>query len=91
MDTGQTRAQVVQQRIGQAFFRRTALYDRAFDQGLVTLNEDWRVILSTTLKKPEPPLQKHFHSVEGRKIELPERFNPDPQLMQYHREQVFVG
>lgn len=134
--TGQTRAQVVQQRIGQAFFRQTvlssyhsrccitglaeprlllashivpwgkdqgnrlnphnglclsALYDRAFDQGLITLDEAWRVVLSATLKKPEPALQKHFHSVEGRQIELPERFSPDPQLMQYHREQVFVG
>ena len=134
--TGQTRAQVVQQRIGQAFFRRTvlssyhsrccitglaeprlllashivpwgkdqgnrlnphnglclsALYDRAFDQGLITLDEAWRVVLSATLKKPEPALQKHFHSVEGRQIELPDRFSPDPQLMQYHREQVFVG
>lgn len=134
--TGQTRAQVVQQRIGQAFFRQTvlssyhsrccitglaeprlllashivpwgkdqgnrlnphnglclsALYDRAFDQGLITLDEAWRVVLSETLKKPEPALQKHFHSVEGRQIELPERFSPDPQLMQYHREQVFVG
>ena len=134
--TGQTRAQVVQQRIGQAFFRQTvlssyhsrccitglaeprlllashivpwgkdqgnrlnphnglclsALYDRAFDQGLITLDEAWRVVLSATLKKPEPALQKHFHSVEGRQIELPDRFSPDPQLMQYHREQVFVG
>ena len=134
--SGQTRDQLVQQRIGQTFFRRTvlssyhdrccitglseprlllashivpwgkdqanrlnphnglclsALYDRAFDQGLITLDEEWRVVLSATLKKPEPPLQKHFHSVEGQKIEFPERFSPDPQLMQYHREQVFVG
>ena len=133
--TGQTRAQIVQQRIGQSFFRRTvlasyhsrccitglaeprlllashivpwghdkanrlnphnglclsALYDRAFDQGLITLDEDWRVVLSATLKKPEPPLQKHFQSVEGQKIELPERFSPDPELMQHHRERVFL-
>lgn len=133
--TGQTRTQVVQQRIGQTFFRRTvlssyhsrccitglaeprlllashivpwgkdqanrlnphnglclsALYDRAFDQGLITLDEDWRVVLSATLKKPEPPLQKHFQSVEGQKIELPERFSPDPVLMQHHRERVFL-
>lgn len=134
--TGQTRAQIVQQRIGQAFFRRTvlssyhsrccitglteprlllashivawrkdhanrlnphnglclsALYDRAFDQGLITLDEDWRVVVSATLKRPEPPFEKHFQSVEGQKIELPERFSPDPQLMQLHREQVFLG
>lgn len=134
--TGRTRAQLVQQRIGQTFFRRTvlssyhdrccitglseprlllashivpwgqdkanrlnprnglclsALYDRAFDQGLITLDEDWRVVLSTALREPTPPLQKHFQSVEGQKIELPERFSPDPKLMQRHREQVFLG
>lgn len=133
--TGQTRAQIVQQRIGQSFFRRTvlssyhsrccitglaeprlllashivpwgqdkanrlnphnglclsALYDRAFDQGLITLDEDWRVVLSAALKKPEPALQLHFRSVEGRTIELPERFSPDPALMQHHRERVFL-
>lgn len=134
--TGQTRAQIIQQRIGQAFFRRTvlssyqnrccitglaeprlllashivpwsqdkvnrlnphnglclsALYDRAFDQGLITLDEDWRVVLSVVLKKPEPPLQAYFQSIEGQKIELPERFSPDPELVQQHREQVFLG
>src|SRR5690606_28846019 len=133
--TGRTRAQLVQQRIGQTFFRRTvlssyhdrccitglseprlllashivpwgqdkanrlnprnglclsALYDRAFDQGLITLDEDWRVVLSTALREPTPPLQKHFQSVEGQKIELPERFSPDPNLMQRHRERVFL-
>ena len=68
----------------------SALYDRAFDQGLITLDEDWRVVLSAGLKKPEPALQLHFQSIEGRKIEMPERFSPDPALMQHHRERVFL-
>lgn len=133
--TGETRSQIVQQRIGQAFFRRavlssyrsrccitglsqpqlliashiapwgqdkanrlnpsnglclSALHDRAFDQGLITLDDDWRVVLSAQLKQPDPALQRYFHSVEGRTIELPERFSPDPALMQHHREQVFL-
>jgi len=134
--TGQTRAQIVQQRIGQSFFRRTvlssyhsrccitglaeprlllashivpwgkdktnrlnprnglclsALYDRAFDQGLITLDEDWRVVLTTELKKPQPPLIQHFQAVEGQQIMLPERFSPDPSFMRVHREQIFLG
>lgn len=134
--TGETRNQVVQQRIKQSFFRRTvlssyhnrccltglteprlliashivpwsqdkanrlnpsnglclsALYDRAFDQGLMTLDEDWRVVLSQQLKQPEPAMQHFFLSIEGQKIELPERFSPDPALMQKHRDQVFLG
>lgn len=35
-------------------------------------------------------IQRDFHSVEGRKIEMPERFSPDPTLMQHHRERVFL-
>lgn len=134
--TGETRSQIVQQRIGQSFFRRavlssyrsrccitglaeprlliashivpwgqdkanrlnpsnglclSALYDRAFDQGLITLDDDWRVVLATQLKQPDQSLEYFFHSIEGREISLPERFRPDAALMQQHREQVFLG
>lgn len=134
--TGETRSQIIQQRIGQSFFRRavlssygnrccitglseprlllashivpwsqnkanrlnpsnglclSALYDRAFDQGLITLDADWRVVLSAQLKQPDQSLQYFFHSVEGREISLPERFRPDAALMQQHREQIFLG
>lgn len=133
--TGNTRTQVVQQRIGQNFFRQavllsydsrccisglaeprllvashivpwkqdqanrlnpsnglclSALYDSAFDQGLITLDEDWRVVLSVQLKKPEPALEQFFHSVEGQAIKLPDRFHPNPAFMQQHRESVFL-
>src|SRR5690606_5189660 len=54
-----------------------------------TTGEDWRVGLSTALKEPTLTLQKHFQSVEGQRIELPERFSPDPNLMQRHRDEVF--
>lgn len=133
--SGQTRDQLVQQRIGQTFFRRTvlssyhdrccitglseprlllashivpwgqdkanrlnprnglclsALYDRAFDQGLITLDEDWRVVLAAPLKRPEPAFEYYFQNVEGKEIEMPGRFRPDPSFMKLHREQVFV-
>jgi predicted restriction endonuclease len=133
--TGETRRQIVQQRIKQSFFRRavlssyhhrccitglseprlliashivpwsqdktnrlnpsnglclSALYDRAFDQGLMTFDEDWRVVLSAQLKQPEPAMQRFFQAVEGQKIVMPERFSPDSELMQRHREQIFL-
>ncbi|PSL12238.1 putative restriction endonuclease [Marinobacterium halophilum] len=68
----------------------SALYDRAFDQGLMTLDENWRVVLSQQLKKPDPAMQRYFHTVEGQRIELPERFSPDTVLIQKHRETVFL-
>jgi len=67
----------------------SALYDRAFDQRLMTFDEDWRVVLSVQLKQPEPAMQRFFQAIEGQKIVLPERFSPDPELMRWHREQFF--
>lgn len=134
--TGATRAQTVQQRIQQSFFRRavlssyayrccisglseprlliashivpwsqdkanrlnpsnglclSALYDRAFDQGLITLDEDWRVVLSPQLKQnADSAIDRFFLANEGQTIALPERFRPDPTLMQRHRDTVFL-
>lgn len=69
----------------------SALYDRAFDKGLMTFDEDWRVVLSPQLKQPDPAVERFFVSIEGQKIELPDRFSPDPVLMKWHRETVFPG
>ncbi|MBR9830185.1 MAG: HNH endonuclease [Oceanospirillales bacterium] len=69
----------------------SALYDRAFDQGLITLDENWRVVLSQQLKQPDPAMQRYFQTVEGQKIVMPERFSPDTVLMQKHRETVFLN
>lgn len=69
----------------------SALYDRAFDQGLMTFDEEWRVVLSQQLKQPEPATERYFLSIEGQKIDLPERFSPDPILMQLHRKMVFIN
>uniref|UniRef100_UPI003A97AD50 HNH endonuclease n=1 Tax=Pseudidiomarina sp. TaxID=2081707 RepID=UPI003A97AD50 len=69
----------------------SALYDRAFDQGLMTFDEDWRVVLSAQFKQPEPAMQRFFLSIEGQKIVMPERFSPDSGLMQQHRDQILWG
>ncbi len=69
----------------------SALYDRAFDSGLMTFDEDWRVVLSYRLKQPEHAMQRFFGSIEGQRIKLPERFSPDPVLMNQHREKVFIS
>lgn len=68
----------------------SALYDRAFDKGLMTFDEDWRVLLSPQLKQTEPAVERFFVSIEGQRLELPDRFSPDPVLMERHRETVFA-
>ncbi len=68
-----------------------ALYDRAFDRGLMTIDESLRVALSPRLRSSDPPL---FHkqailNVEGQQLKSPERFAPDPEALSYHRTHIF--
>jgi hypothetical protein len=69
-----------------------ALYDRAFDRGLITFDESMRLVLSKRLSKlPIPRLQQQaFQEIEGRKLRMPQRFAPAPASLAYHREHIFA-
>lgn len=68
-----------------------ALYDRAFDRGLITFDEDLRVVISDRLHAADPPsLRRHaLLAIHGQPLRTPNRFAPDQEAMAYHREQVF--
>ena len=68
-----------------------ALYDRAFDRGLITFDESFRVVLSYRVRSDDPPLLHRMAllDLEGQKLRLPDRFAPDLAAMQYHREHIF--
>ena len=70
-----------------------ALYDRAFDRGLITFDEALRVVLSPRLRtKSPPPLHRDaLLALEGRQLRLPQRFAPDTAALAYHREIVFIS
>ncbi|MGV6815779.1 MAG: HNH endonuclease [Thiotrichales bacterium] len=70
-----------------------SLHDRLFDQGLMTIGDDFRVLLSTSVKQDLNMDSRYrcFLNIEGEKINLPERFRPDPEALDYHRENIFVG
>ena len=134
---GETKRVIVEQRIKQAFFRRTvlssyrgrcclsgiadprllmaghivpwskdkanrlnprnglclsALHDCAFDRGLIALSDDFRVCVSEELKRRsgEAFIRDVLLPLEGRTIELPQRFRPDPALIARHRSEVFL-
>lgn len=69
------------------------LHDAAFDQGLVTFDEKNRLVLSQGLKDylPNNSLRHNFVAFDGHPIHLPEKFQPDPEFLRYHREQIFLG
>lgn len=70
-----------------------AIHDRAFDRGLIGLDESFRLLISERLTDAfrEPGiLDAVFRAFAGKPIELPDRFFPDPEAIAYHRTNVFL-
>lgn len=66
------------------------LHDKAFDLGLITVNEDMMIRVSIK----EPTSKDNFYetsirSFEGQQITLPEKFRPQSEFLAYHREYIF--
>ena len=69
----------------------SAIHDRAFDKGLITLTDDFRIVISDELKRRDEVFVKEVMlPLEGKAIELPERFSPNPDFVLRHRADVFV-
>jgi predicted restriction endonuclease len=68
-------------------------HDAAFDQGLITFDENFRLVLSRYLQDflPEETLERNFVAYAGDQLRLPERFQPEPDFLRYHREEIFIG
>ncbi|MCC6680738.1 MAG: HNH endonuclease [Phycisphaeraceae bacterium] len=69
-----------------------ALYDRSFNRGLITFDEDLRVVVSDRLRvKDPPPLHREaLLGIHGQTLRIPPRFMPDQDAIAYHRQQVFI-
>jgi hypothetical protein len=69
-----------------------ALHDRAFDRGLITVSDDFTVVVSQGIKTPRASKLYRIGllEIEGEKINLPDRFGPDPVALAYHREKIFL-
>ncbi|MCG6914342.1 HNH endonuclease [bacterium BMS3Abin03] len=68
-----------------------ALHDKAFETGLITITPDYKIKVSSVLKKQEKVkfIQENFCMYENRSIILPTKFLPDKEFLQYHNEQRF--
>ena len=68
------------------------LYDRLFDKGLITVDEDYRVCLSYELKQrcEKEYYSKFFASIENNRLILPIEHCPDKMLLKYHYENIFA-
>jgi hypothetical protein len=70
----------------------SVLHDKAFDRGLIALTDDLTVLLARPIKSSSDEFVLNtFSTIEGKRIEMPERFAPDPSLLSRHRSEIFLG
>jgi predicted restriction endonuclease len=64
-----------------------ALYDKAFDRGLITFDANFRLVLSSAIKAKEKDdvVKEYFIKIEGKELEMPYRFKPDPSAIENHK------
>ena len=67
-------------------------YDLAFDRYLISLDEDYRIILSPELREhyTKNVVKEYFHSREGQVIDLPSQFKPEQTYLKEHRKQMLL-
>jgi putative restriction endonuclease len=65
---------------------------RAFDRGLVSISNEYSIIVSRHLIENESHIYA-LKTLEGRKLILPsiQRYYPDSQAIEWHRDNVFKG
>lgn len=68
------------------------LHHKAFDSGYITIDENYKVIISKQLQDnlTKDIFKEMFRRYEGNTIKLPHRFLPDKSFIEYHNCHVFI-
>lgn len=67
-----------------------ALHDRAFDRGMIAVDEEYKILVSTELAQSRSPFANHaFEEFRQKAIILPQRFLPKAEYLRWHREHSF--
>jgi len=70
----------------------SALHDRAFDGGLISFDNDLKLLVAQSLQREKGNMVRDmFLAYEGKQIRLPEKFRPNLEFVRYHRTEVFHG
>lgn len=70
----------------------SALYDKAFDQGLIGFNSQYKTVLSNRIVENEGKdyYEKYFAPIAGRELTMPTIFKPEPKFLEWHMDEVFL-
>lgn len=69
----------------------SALYDKAFDTGLIGINTNHEVIFSSLLQKKKDTdfFKLHFSPIENQKILKAQKHSPRKEFLEYHLDTIF--
>jgi len=65
------------------------LHDKAFDIGMIAIQNDMTVITSKTITSQDSFFKAAIKSYEGKRIAHPDKFQPNLDFLEYHRENIF--
>lgn len=71
----------------------SALYDKAFDKGLIGISENYQILISTEIKSKENKTYypEIFGKLNGSKLQLPQKYLPKKEFLQFHLNTIFKG
>jgi predicted restriction endonuclease len=71
----------------------SALHDRAFDVGLLTVRPDYSILVSSEISRlrGDKFAQEVLVSCHGKRITLPEKFHPAAEFLDWHNRNRFLG
>lgn len=69
----------------------SALFDAAFDSGLLTIDEEYKVVFARSLRDAVGTdiWNRWFAPYESKQIHKPERLQPRDDALRYHRDSIF--
>ncbi|MDJ0737642.1 MAG: HNH endonuclease [Nostocaceae cyanobacterium] len=68
-------------------------HDAAFDKGLITFDENYRLVISRYIESflPDETLELNFVKYGGKQICLPQKFQPNRDFISLHRQEIFLS
>lgn len=70
-----------------------SIHDKAFDSGLITIDKDYKVVISGKLKEhySHEFIDDVFKKYDGINISIPKKFKPSKEFLEYHNDVIFKG
>lgn len=68
-----------------------AIHDKAFDRGLISIDNELKVVLSKKLSKiNRESFERYFGIFDNKNINIPKKFYPSTDFLEFHRKKIFL-